>query len=100
MLGYSPHVFTTRHHTPLACAHPFASELQLLPRCVDDYWAMIPAAYSIVIYPCHVVNSVRFPIRVVRFSAATAAFFLTDDLLLQLAEHTILPFMISAAAGI
>ena len=37
--------------------------------------------YSIhvVIYPCHVVNSVRLPLRFVRFSAATAAFFLTDD---------------------
>jgi hypothetical protein len=37
--------------------------------------------YSIhvVIYPCHVVNSVRMPLQFVRFSAATAAFFLTDD---------------------
>jgi hypothetical protein len=100
-------LLTTRLHHTSPRASSMCTSLRkrvaiasTFPRCVDDYWAMITAAYSIVIYPCHVVNSVRFPIRVVRFSAATAAFFLTDDLLLQLAEYTILPFMISAAAGI
>ena len=40
---------------------------------------LILCTYSIVIYPCHVVNSVRLPVWFVRFSAATAAFFQTDD---------------------